>query len=87
MNPITDGRITWDHESSCTSDPNEELEHWQNRLHEVTTLSYNMMTRSLHYVSSEVRNFPTYDGLNDVDIFLDAFDREVPKRKCFEAFN
>jgi len=38
-----------------------------------------MMTRSLHYVSSEVRNMLTYDDLNDVDIFLDAFEREVPK--------
>ena len=42
-----------------------------------------MMTRSLHYVSLEVRNMPTYDGLNDVDVFLDAFEREVPEKQCF----
>ena len=77
MNPIADGWNTWDRESSYTSDSDEELEHWQNRLHEVTTLGYNMMTQSLHCVPSEVWNLPTYDGLNDVDVFLDAFEREV----------
>lgn len=46
-----DGRITWDRESSCTLDFDEELECWQNQLHEVTMLSCNMMTRSLRSVS------------------------------------
>ena len=83
MNPTADGRITWDHEGSYTSESDEELKRWYNRLHEVTTLSCNMMTRSLCCVSSEVRNLPTYDGLNDVDVFLHAFEREVPKKQCF----
>jgi len=43
-------------------------------------LSCNMMNRSLHCVSSEVRNLPTYDGLNYVDVFLDAFERLVPEK-------
>ena len=77
MNPTVDGRITWDRESSYTSNSNEELEHSQNWLDELTTLICNMMTRSVHCVSSKVRNLPTYDGLNDVDVFLDAFEREV----------
>ena len=38
-------------------------------------------------MSSEVRNLPTYDGLNDVDVFLDAFEREVPKKQHFEALD
>jgi len=87
VNPTTDGQITWDHESSYTSNFDEELEHWKNRLHEVNTLSYNMMTRSLHCVSSEERNLHTYDGLNDVYIFLDAFDREVPEKQRFQALD
>jgi len=72
-----DERITWYRESSYTLDSDEELEHWQNWLHEVTTLNYNMMTQSLQCVSSKVRNIPTYDGLNEIDIFLDSFEREV----------
>ena len=83
MNPTADGRITWDCKSSCTSDSDEELERWKNQLHEVTTLRCNMMTRSLRCVLSDVRNFPIYDGLNEVNIFLDAFEREVPKKQHF----
>ena len=66
-----------DRESSCTSDFDEELKRWKNQLHEVAMLSYNMMTQLLRSVSSEVINLPTYDGQNDIDIFLDAFEREV----------
>jgi len=68
-----DRRITWDCESSCTLYFDEELERWKNWLHEVTTLSCNMMTASLRCVSWEVRDLPTYNGLNDVDVFLDEF--------------
>ena len=46
-----------------------------------------MMTRSMHCVSSEVRNLPTYDGMNDVDIFLDAFEREVLQKQCFQVLD
>ena len=38
-----------------------------------------MMNKSLHCVSSKVTNLPYYDGITDVDKFLDAFEREVPE--------
>ena len=41
------------------------------------------MTQLLHCVSSEVRNLPTSDGLNDVDVFLDVFEREVLEKQRF----
>lgn len=28
VDPIVDGKVTWDHESSCNSDSDEELENW-----------------------------------------------------------
>ena len=43
------------------------------------------MTRSLHCVLSKVRNLPTYDGMNEVDVFLDAFEREVPEKKMLPS--
>ena len=46
-----------------------------------------MMTKSLHYVSSKTRDLPHYDGLTDVDCFLDAFEREVSKKHCFQALD
>ena len=75
VNPTTDGWISWDRESSCTSYSDEELEHLQIRLHEVSTLRYNIMTKSLHCVSSQIRSLPYYDGLTNVDKFMDAFER------------
>ena len=50
-------------------------------------MNCNMMTRSLHCVSSKERNIPIYDGLNEVDILLDAFEREVPEKQCFQALD
>ena len=87
MNPIADGCIAWDRESSSTSYSGEELEHWHNRLHEVSILRCNMMTKSLRCVSSEVRNLPYYDGLTDSDKFLGTFEREVPEKHFFRALD
>lgn len=41
------GRISWDRDSTCTVDYDEETKRWQNRLQEVMTLNCNMMIRSL----------------------------------------
>ena len=46
-----------------------------------------LMTKSLHYVSSEVRNLPYYDGLIDVDKFLDAFEIKVLEDHRFQALD
>jgi len=50
-------------------------------------LNCNMMTRSLCCVSTEVRDLPTYDGLGEVNSFLDRLKREMPERQCFQALN
>jgi len=36
-----------------------------------------MIVRSLHCVTTEVRNLPMYDGLIEVDEFPNKFEREV----------
>jgi len=46
-----------------------------------------MMTKSLRCVSSEGKNLPHYDGLTDLDFFLDAFEREVLKKHRFQALD
>lgn len=56
-------------------------------MHEVSTLRYNMMTKSFYCISSVVRNLPYYDGLTNVDNFLDAFEREVPKHHHFQVLD
>jgi len=85
INPMADGRIAWDWESSCTYESDEELEHWKNHLHELSTLRCNMMTKSLRCISLEVRKLPYYDGLIDVDLFLDDFECEFLEDHHFQA--
>ena len=85
VNSIADGRISWERDSSCTSDSDEEVERWQNQLHEVTTLNCNMMIRSLHCVTTEARELPTYDGVTAVDEFLNKFESAVPEQKWFDV--
>lgn len=87
INPTTDGQIAWDQECSGISDSDEQLEHWYNRLYEVSVLRYNMMTKSLNCVSSEVRNLPYYDGLTNIDNILDVFEWEVPEDHLFETLD
>lgn len=50
-------------------------------------LHCNMMTKSLRCVTSEVRFFPYYDGMTNIDKFMDAFEREVPKKHHLQALD
>lgn len=79
INPMTYGWITWEKENSCNSDSDEELEHWQNRLQEVSSLRCNRLTKSIRCISTEVWNLPYYDGLEGFNLFLDKFERDVPE--------
>lgn len=38
-----------------------------------------MLTNSLKFISIEVQILPYYDGLEDVNLFLDNFERDVPE--------
>lgn len=80
MNPTVDGRISWEHENSYTSDSNEKVERWQNQLQKVTMLNCNMMVRSLRYVKIEPRELPTYDVLTAMDEVLSKFEITIPKQ-------
>jgi len=46
-----------------------------------------MMTKLSLCISSEVRTLPYYDGLTDVDNFLDAFECEVPVNHELQALD
>lgn len=44
-----------------------------------------MMTKSLQYVVTKVRDLPTYDGLSEVDDFLNRFERELSKQQRLDT--
>jgi len=48
-------------------------------------MNCNMMMRLLCCVSTKVRNLPMYDGLSEVDDFLNRFEREVLEQQRVEA--
>lgn len=49
----------------------------KNRLHEVSLMRCNRLTKSLQCISNELPNLPHYDDLEDVNLFLDKFERDV----------
>lgn len=50
-------------------------------------LNCNMMLILLRCVSTEARDLPTYDGLSEVDVFFNIFEKEVLEQQLFEALN
>lgn len=81
VNPTEDGRISWECDSSCNLDFDEEIEHWQNWLHEVLMLNFNRKIRSLWYVTTEAKELPTYYGDKGGDELLNEIGRSRPKQQ------
>jgi len=81
VNLIANGRISWERDSSCMSDSDEEIEGWQNCLHEVTTLNYNMMVQSLCRVIIEARELPTNAGATNVEEPIDCCENAILEQK------
>lgn len=78
VNPTAEGKLSWEQDISCTSDLDSELENWHNRLHEVSIRHCARITKSIHCMISEVCNLPSYDGLGDVNTFLNDYEEQVP---------
>ena len=36
------------------------------------------MTKSLRWIGTEIKDIPSFDGLVDVDDFLQEFEQEIP---------
>ena len=87
INPTADGHISWRCDSSCESDSDVGLENWQNRLHEVSTRRCAFMTKSLRWIGAENGYIPTFDGLTDVNDFLQQFEQEIPQEQRMEIFD
>ena len=77
VNPTVEGKVSSKHDSSCTSNSKEELENWHNTLHEVSTRQCERITKLVRCMIFEVCNLPSYDGLGDVNTFLDEYEEQV----------
>ena len=78
VNPIDDGMLSWRCEISCVSDSEVGLENWQQCLHEFSGRRLARITKSLRWIGSEVSTLPIFDGLLDIQIFVQEYEAQVP---------
>ena len=45
------------------------------------------MTKSLRWIGTEVKDISSFDGLADVNDFLQQFEQEIPREKMMEAID
>jgi hypothetical protein len=77
VNPTTDGVLSWRSITSCTSDSNTRLENWQQRLHEFSTRRCARIDRAVRWVGTDIRETPSFHGVNDLEEFLTRYKDEV----------
>jgi hypothetical protein len=78
INPMVDGNLSWKSDNMCSSDSEEALENWKNKMYEVSTRRCSRLTRKVCWINTIVSNLPTFDGLNHLEAFLLEFEEIVP---------
>ena len=63
------------------SDSEVGLENWKQRLHEVSGRRLARITRTLHWIKSKVSTLPIFDGLLDIQIFVQEYEAQLPCSK------
>jgi len=56
-------------------------------MYEVSTRRSARLTRQVCWTGTEVRNIPTFDGLNHLETFLAEFEKIVPTQQRMLALN
>ena len=63
--------------NSTSSDSNDALENWKNRMHEVSFRKCGLITQSLPHVATEKIELPVYEGLPELYAFFTVFEERV----------
>jgi hypothetical protein len=77
VNPTTDKVLSWRSITSCATNSDIGLENWQQRLHEVSTRRCARIGRAVRWVGKEIREPPSFHGLNDLETFLTQYEDKV----------
>ena len=56
-------------------------------MHEVSTRRYARMTRSLCYIGTKLCDPSKYDGLNDIEYFVQVFELQIPEQQILLALD
>jgi hypothetical protein len=77
VNPTADGVLNWRRITSCAFDSDTGLENWQQRLHEVSTRRCARIDPVVRWVGKDIREPPSFHGLNDIEEFLTKYEEEI----------
>ena len=81
VNLIADIILSWRIIKPCVSDLDTGLENWQQRLHEVSTRRCARIDRTVRWVGTEIREPPSFHGVNDLEEFLAKYEEGVLEKK------
>jgi hypothetical protein len=87
INPMADGNLSWRSDNACSSDSEEALENWKNKMYEVSTRRCARLTIEVHWIDTTISNLPTFDGLNPLETFLSDFEESVPMQQRLLAMD
>jgi hypothetical protein len=74
---MANGNLIWKSDNVCSSDSEEALENWKNKMYEVSTRICTRLTREVCWIDTTISNLPTFDGLNPLETFLSDFEESV----------
>jgi hypothetical protein len=77
VNPTEYGILSWQRITSCVTDSDTGLENWQQRLHEFSTRRCARIDRIVRWLGTEIREPPSFHGVNDLEAFLAQYEDEV----------
>ena len=77
IHPTIDGKLGWCSASSTSSESEDALENWQNRLHEASFRKCGLITQSLRHVVTKTVEFPIYEGLLGLSEFFQVFEQKL----------
>ena len=77
IHPTVNGELGWHSDSSSSSNSEDALKNWQNRLHEVSFRKCGFITQSLRRVATETVTLSIYEGLLGLSEFLQEFEEKV----------
>jgi hypothetical protein len=65
--------------SSFDTDSEEALERWKNKLYKVSNRRCTRITKSVHWIGSELCDPLKFDGTEQIDAFIEKMEESVPK--------
>jgi hypothetical protein len=87
VNPTVDGILNWQTITSCWTDSDTVLENWKQRIHEVSMRRWERIDHIVRWVGMEIREPPSFHGINDLEVFLEQYEDEVLENQILFALD